>query len=987
MKKFYFLKYGLLACLVLSSILGFSQTIKISGEVIDESNQPLPGTSVALSGTISKNTVTDKNGTFVISGLPEGSYIISVTSIGFQPFKKEISLKADYQLNVKMQAASTGLEQVVVVGYGTQKRQDVTGAVTTVLSKDLTQGPITNPLQQIAGKAAGVNVNQVGGEPGAAPNVRIRGISSLIGGNDPLVVIDGVQGNMDLLNQIPPTEIETVDILKDASATATYGSRGAPGVIIITTKKSKSGTTTIEYNAVSSVDVIAKKLDILDADQWWEQAQIYGVPASANHGSNTDWYDILTRNGTIQNHTLSLGGGEKKFNYRASLNLVSQDGIVIRSNFKNYIGRIQATQKALDDKLSITFNLNSAVRNTLGSPTGVGNAAFSSNLITSGYVARPTDPVYNSDGSYYTDANVFQYINPYAVSQTVVNQGSNNNLFGSLRADLEITKGLTAAAFGSWRRVDNNWGYYVPAESTITSAIDNNGIANINNSRQEEKLFNASLNFKRLFGQHSIDVLALYEWQTQIYNGNFVQARGFINDITSYHALQLGDLSKVQPGDFSSYKNDRALASFLGRFNYAFKDRYLLTASIRRDGSTVFGANHKWGNFPSASVAWRVDQEPFMKNQKIFDDLKLRVGYGITGNQQGLYPQSSLQLVGYAGQTYFGGSQITNYAISQNGNKDLRWETKSQTNVGLDFALLNRRLSGTVDAYTATTKNLLFNYTVPQPPYPFGSIAANVGSMLNKGLEASLSYKLIDNANTTLIIAGNGSLLKNKVLNLSGQIDGVPLNTDYVGWGANSYLVTGQPIGSFYILQYQGKDANNKETVIDQDQNGIIDQGARSLDRVYAGGALPTYTYAFTPSFRHKNFDAAMVWRGSGGNKIYNNLRRNLSLFENIGKANLLDSAIPLGLFTTEYGSDLWLENGDFLRFENLTLGYRFDVKRIKYISSLRVSLTGNNLAVITKYSGIDPELNAGGGNGFGSDGGIYPRVRSFAIGLNINLK
>ena len=987
MKKFYFLKYGLLACFLLVSILGFSQTIKISGEIIDESSQPMPGISVSLKGNVSKSTATDKNGAFVLSGLQEGNYTISITSIGYQPFTKELSLKADYRLDVKMQPLSTGLEQVVVVGYGTQKRQDVTGAVSTVLSKDLTQGPITSPLQQIAGKAAGVNVNQIGSEPGSAPNVRIRGISSLIGGNDPLVVIDGVQGNMDLLNQIPPSEIESVDILKDASATAIYGSRGAPGVIIVTTKTSKNGTTTIEYSAVSSIDVIAKELDILDADQWWEQAQIYGVPASANHGSNTDWRNILTRNGTTQNHTLALGGGEKKFNYRASLNFISQDGIVIKSNFKNYIGRIQATQKALDDKLSITFNLNSAVRNTLGSPSGVGNAAFSSNLITSSYVARPTDPVYNTNGSYYTDANVFQYINPYAVSQTVINQGSNNNLFGSIRAELELIKGLTAATFGSWRRVDNNWGYYLPAESTITGAIDNKGIANINNSRQEEKLFNASLNYKKVFGKHSLDVLGLYEWQTQIYNGNFAQARGFINDIASYHALQLGDLTKVQPGDLSSYKNDRALASYLARINYAFNDRYLLTASIRRDGSTVFGDNHKWGNFPSASVAWRIDQEPFMKTQKIFDDLKIRAGFGITGNQQGLYPQNSLQLVGYAGQTYFGGSQITNYAISQNGNKDLRWETKRQTNIGLDFSLLNRRLSGTIDAYTATTKNLLFNYTVPQPPYPFGSIVANVGSMLNKGLEASLSYKLIDNANTTLTLAGNGSLLRNRVLNMSGQIDGVPLNTDYVGWGANSYLVTGKPIGSFYILQHQGKDENNKETVVDQDQNGVIDQGARSLDRIYAGGALPKYTYAFTPSFRHKNFDAAMVWRGSGGNKIYNNLRRNLSLFENIGKANLLDSAIPLGLFTTEYGSDLWLEDGSFLRFENITVGYRFDVKKIKYISALRVSLTGNNLAVITKYTGIDPELNAGGGNGFGADGGIYPRVRNFAIGLNINLK
>jgi len=449
----------------------------------------------------------------------------------------------------------------------------------------------------------------------------------------------------------------------------------------------------------------------------------------------------------------------------------------------------------------------------------------------------------------------------------------------------------------------------------------------------------------------------------------------------------LGDLTKVLPGDFSSYKNDRSLISFLGRVNYSYLDRYILTASFRRDGSTVFGNNNKWGNFPSVSLAWRIDQEPFMKNQTLFTNLKLRGGYGVTGNQQGLNPQNSVELVGYAGQAYFGGSQITNYSISQNANADLKWETKYQTNIGLDFSMLDGRLSGTFDAFTATTKNLLFNYTVPQPPYPFGSITANVGSLRNRGLEASLSFDVIKNSNTTLTLSGNGSILNNKVLGLSGSINGIPLNTDFIPWGPNSYLISGKSIGTFNILQSSGKDENNKETVVDQDGDGTIDQGARSPDRVLNGSALPTYTYAFTPSFSYKNFVASMVWRGSGGNKIYNNIGRQLSLFENLGKSNLLQSAVSKGIYTSEYGTDLWLENGSFLRFENLMVGYRFDVKNSRYINGLRLSLTGNNLALFTKYSGVDPELNVGGGNGFGGDGGIYPRVSSVAVGLNINLK
>ena len=987
MKQFYFLKFVMTPGIILMSVITvYCQNGRLSGTVTDEADHPLVGANVSLNGT-SLATRTDEAGHYELTGMSSGTQTLVFSYVGYEESIRTIEVGIDMEVNIQMMPVSTELSQVVVVGYGTQRKRDVTGAVSTISNADLNQGPVTNPLQQIAGRAAGVNVSQTGSEPGGTPSVRIRGIGSLIGGNDPLVVIDGIQGNMDLLRQVPTSEIDRVDILKDASATAIYGSRGAPGVIIITTKAGREGTASIEYSGISSIDLIPKQLAMLDANQWWQQGQLYGVPASANHGSNTDWFDILSRHGSTHNHALSIGGGTQSFNYRASLNAITQNGIVINSDNQQYIGRIQATQKALDDKLSITASLSSTVNNTQGSPNSVGRAAFTSNLISNSYVSRPTDPVFDTDGSYYTDINVFQYINPYAVAQTVVNEGTTNNLFGSLRADLELYRGLTAGVFGSWRKTDRSWGYFLPASSTVTSAIDQQGIANINNNRQNEKLLNLSLNFKRTFGQHAIDIIGAYEWQNQLYQGNFAQARGFINDIATYNALQLGDLTSVLPGDFSSYKNDRSLVSFFGRVNYSFLNRYLLTASFRRDGSTVFGASHKWGNFPSASVAWQIHEEPFMQEQHVFSNLKLRVGYGVTGNQQGLNPQSSIELVGYAGQTYFGGEQITNYAISQNANSDLRWETKYQTNIGLDFGILNGRLNGTFEAFTATTKNLLFNYTVPQPPYPFGSIRANVGSLRNRGLEASLSYEVISNSNTSLTLAVNGSLLDNKVLNLSGEINGVPLMTNYISWGPNSYLIEGKPIGTFNILAHAGKDENNKELVVDQDSDGNIDQGSRSPDRILSGSALPTYAFAFTPSLTYKNFDVAMVWRGTGGHKIYNNIRRDLSLFENLGRANVLESAIPLGLYTTAYGSDLWLEDGTFLRLENVSMGYRFNVTNIKYISALRVSLTGNNLALFTNYSGIDPELNVSGGNGFGGDGGIYPRVRSIAVGFNLILK
>jgi TonB-linked SusC/RagA family outer membrane protein len=957
----------------------------IKGSVTDERNNPVSGASITVKGT-AIGTAADSLGAFALT-IPASAKTLVISSVGYT--SQEVSMGGKTSVTITLASPSQTLNDVVVVGYGTAKKKDLTGSVSTISSKDLNPGTITNPLQQIDGKAAGVNISQVGSEPGSAPSVRIRGITSLQGGNDPLVVVDGVQGNMDLLNQVPPSEIATVDILKDASATAIYGSRGAPGVIIITTKKGVTGRTSVEYSENSSVDVIPKKLYELNADQWSNQANLLNVDASANHGSSTDWYNLLTQNGFTQNHTLAFGGGAREFNYRASVTAITQTGVVINSKYEKYIGRITATQKTLDDKLTLTMNVNSGINNATYSPTGVGNAAFHSNLVSQTYISRPTDPVFNADGTYFRDPNVFQYTNPYAVAQTVKNTGNTNNLFGSLTANLDIYKGISAGWFGSWRKVDFNSGYYLPASSTVQTAIDNNGIGNISNNHTDEKLQDINLSYKHDFNKSHLDATAVYEWQAQTYTGAFTQGRGFVNDIASYNALQLGNLSKVLQGDFSSYKNDRRLVSFLGRVNYSFDNRFLITASFRRDGSTVFGINNKWGNFPSISVAWRIDQENFMRNQQLFSNLKLRVGYGVTGNQQGIGPQNSISLVGQAGTVFFGGATIPNYAVTQNSNPNLKWETKKQANAGVDFGFLKNRLTGTFDVYTANTDNLLFNYTVPLVgPFLTTNILANVGSLQSRGVELSLSYRVISTSNTTLTLAGNGSLMQSKVLQLGGNIFGYDIPTNYVGWGANAFLVVGKPIGTYLILQHLGKDANNAETVVDQDKNGTVDQGSQSKDRIEKGQSLPKYTYAFTPSFTYKNFDASMVWLGSGGNKIYNGLRQTLSLEQNLGKSNLLESAVPLGISSSQYGSDLWLEDGSFLRWANLSLGYKFNLNNVKYISALRVSVTGQNLALITRYRGLDPEVDASGGNSSGGDfGNYYPRTRTFSVGLNVIFK
>lgn len=950
-----------------------------NGTVSDKDGHSLLGVTVMVKGT-TIGTVTNIDGRYTLAA-SEGDILV-FSFIGYRTVEK--TLTSATSLNIEMAEDVVGLEEVVVVGYGVSQKKDLTGATTSLSSNELNQGAITNPLQQVAGRAAGVSVTQVGSEPGSNPSVRIRGITSLIGGNDPLVVVDGIQGNMDLLNQVPPSEIASIDILKDASATAIYGSRGAPGVILVTTKKNDKGKSTVEYHGYASIDMLSNKLEMFDAAEWREMAQLWGVPYSADHGSNTDWYNILIKNGTTQNHTISMGGSAQNFNYRASVTAILQNGIVINSNNNDYVARVQATQKALDNKLTLSVNLNSGVSKYEGSPSSVGRAAFRSNLISNAYVSKPTDPVLFQDGSYFYDENVFQYINPYAVAQEVINENETHNMFGSFRADMEVLKGINLGWFGSWRKVDINRGYYEPVKSTLSGAIDHNGVANVTTNMQDEKLMDVSLNFDKEFGKNQLKGVVVYEWQRQTYQGHFAQARGFINDITTYNALQLGTIANVLPGDISSYKNDRTLVSFLGRLNYSYADKYLLTVSLRQDGSSVFGANHKWGTFPSASAAWRISEEPFMKGIEAISYMKLRAGYGVTGNQQGLYPQRSLQLIGESGVTNFNGELITNFAVTQNSNEDLQWETRYQTNLGLDFGFFDGKLNGSVDVFSATTKNLLFNYTVPQPPYPFGSIAANVGSLLNEGIELVLNYQVVNTKDLRITLGGNVSLLRNKVLELSGTLNGVPLMTDYVGMGYNAYLIEGKPIGIFNILKHEGRDDANSETVIDINEDGIIDQGDRSEDRYFAGSALPTYTYAFTPEVKYKNFDCTMVWRGSGGNMIYNSIKSSFSYFENLGKSNLLRSAAELGLYTSKYSTDLWLEKGDYLRFDNLTIGYTFNTSKIKNIEMLRLSVTGNNLAVFTGYTGLDPEIRVDGGNGSGADAGIYPRVRSFSAGLNI---
>jgi len=953
----------------------------VSGKVISgEDNSEVPGVNVAIKGT-SSGTITDFEGNYSLS-VPDGA-VLMFSFVGFQP--QEVTVGTQSTINVTLMPDIKQLEELVVVGYGVQKKKDLTGSAVKVGEEDFNAGPITSPLQKLTGRAAGVNINQVGSEPGQAPNIRIRGVASLIGGSDPLVVVDGIQGNMDLLQQIPPSEIESIDILKDASATAIYGSRGNAGVIMVTTKKGKEDKMSIEYSGVFSFEMIAKQYELLSASAWRAEAAKRGIPSSADFGGNTDWVKEVTRNGVTQNHNLAFGGGTKNFNYRASLTAINQSGIIIGSGFENYIGRIQATQRGLDDKLTIDFNLN----------MGVLERQFNNgDRIREAAGRRPTDPIYDKNGNYFIDPLTFSYLNPYARAKEIIDGDKVNSLFGSVRAAYEITEGLTATAFGSWRKTDRLQGQYQSPKTTIEIARNLNGIATRETNGTDERLFNFILNYRKTVGDHSFDASVIYEWQKASYEGFKATGRGFFNDLLTFNDLESADLTKIQAGDIGSYKNDQTLVSFLGRANYSFKDRYLATLTFRRDGSSKFGVNNRWANFPSLSLAWRISEEEFMKGVSIVDDLKLRVGYGITGNQQGLSALGSVRLVKAEGAAFFGGSLIPTYQVSQNANPDLRWETRTMYNAGIDFALMKGKLTGSIDYYYGETSDLLFDYNVPQPPYPFGTIKANVGSMLNTGVEVALNYLVIDKEDFSFTLSGNIAANQTEVSKLSGSINGIPLTSDIVRWGAGGttgvastndgilYLRKGQPLGAFYLFKHAGIE-NGTQLVGDKNGDGSIENGDFSADRYNVGQALPMFTYAITPSLKYKKFDLNLVLRGVYGNSVYNARKALMSSMASFGQNNVLASAPGLGLNNIVYASDLWLESGSFLRAENFTIGY--NAGAFKAIKNVRLSFTANNLFVLTSYTGIDPEVNQSGSNGFGIDFGVYPRTRNFAVGLNLS--
>ncbi len=978
MKQTKLLFYLLITLLTLPA-LSYSQPRTVTGRVIDSSNSPLVDATVSVVGK-SVNTKTKADGVFTIN-VPSGANQLRITYVGYQ--NQMVPITSD-NLSVTMTTAAQSLSDVVVIGYGTARRKDVTGAVANVSSKNFNTGVVTNPIQQIQGKVSGLVITVPGGDPNSSPIIRLRGQTSLTGGQTPLIVVDGVPlDDPNQLNNIPPGDIASYDVLKDASATAIYGSRGANGVIIVNTKRGQSGQVKVDYDAYVGVEKQSKKFDFLSGDEWRKAVK---DPGSFDKGANTDWQDEINRTAFSHSHSLGISGGAKGFNYRGSLSYIDQQGIIINTG-KQQIGlRFNAQQKVLDDRLEFQV--------------GVVNTQTNRNLLNYGNISKifntpPVYPVYNADGSYFTFSD-FEQFNAVEHLNLETNKAKEylTLLYGTV--NYELIRGLRAGVTGSISHFNTQGSFFQPSYPGEA----NNNNASTGNENKDSKKGDIHINYIKDFGKHNLNLTGVYEYNYFTYNSFGGGGQQYL--VEANENFNLG--SSINPifNRIGSYGEEYKLISFLGRVNYNFASKYYVTATLRRDGSSKFGKNSRWGNFPSVDAAWRISQENFMKGIGWISELKLRAGYGITGNSDAISPYATLLLYGPGGRYYNPATQSypQSYSPIQNENPDLRWEERRGKNIGLDFGFFNNRITGDVNVFRDKTVNLLYNYTVPVPPFFINTILANVGTLSNRGVELALTGQVVRGRKFTWTASGQITFIKTKVESLAGTYRGIKVNTDQipggyaVGRGLSSYPITFLKPGfapyTFYLPHFVGVDKDGNQLL---DSSGKAVRASNENPSKYYTDPSPDFNYGLNNTLTYGNWTLNFFLRGLHGQKIFNNTLLN---FENINRLpgnNVTKNALTNGIKDAANVSDLWLQDASYLRLDNATLGYNF--QHLKGINNLRVYVAANNLFVITPYKGLDPEIKTGESNQVNQayidvtyyGQAFYPRTRSFTFGVNVSFQ
>lgn len=965
--------------------------IEVKGTVTDDKNEAIIGASVVVKGT-SNGTITDINGNFRLRVEPND--VLQVSYVGF--ITRDIAVEGKQTLNVTLVEDNFSLNEIVVIGYGTQRKGDLTSSVATIKSDAFNKGMVQDVGQLIQGKVAGLTISLPSGDPTSSTQMLLRGRSTIKGTNtNPLVIIDGVPGDFNL---IAPDDIETIDVLKDGSAAAIYGTRGTNGVIIITTKRAKeTNFNRVEYSAYAYTQSIANKMDMLTADDYRRQIAEGYRTENWDKGYDTDWLKEITRTPISHVHNLSFTGGNQKTNYLLNVNYRNMQGIFKKSDNQTLNIRAKINHNMFDDKLKTSFE----IINTQNKYTTTGDGySFNGYTYRQAQIMNPTAPVKNEDGSWYEEPGLFNYENP--MSRLYESDGRNKYQFTRLNANITYNPiaDLTLTALMSFSKYNQTRGYSETKNHISTIRDSKEGFASNGQDESIDRLLDITAQYNKQIGDHRFSILGGYSYQENEYFKFWINNQDFPTDIFGYSQIQLGEGMANKRSAFSSDRGESNLIGFFGRLTYSLKDRYLFMGSLRYEGaSQLVNTNNEWGLFPAVSLGWRLSEEPFLKSLNVFDDLKLRAGYGVTGSQ----PQDAfigMATLGYSGYYYSNGKWIRTLLPSRNTNRHIKWEEKHEWNVGLDFAFLSNRISGSVDFYNRDVKDLIYNFSVPVPPNLVNTTTANVGKLRNRGLEILVNFIPVQTKDFIWNSSINFSTNSDKLISLSNDLYQVSSNYIYEG-GTGEPIQTythrieiGGKIGNFYGYKVVDVDENGKWIYLDGKGNQVSYDDFTALrnddNKHVLGNGLPKFYAGWNNTFNYKNWDLSITMRGAFKYQIlnfqrmyyentsimnYNRLKSSEHLV--FGKAKL-STEVPL-----EYNS-YYIEDGDFWKIDNITLGYNFPKTGTRFIKSIRLYGSVSNALTITGYKGIDPEVNRIGLDP-GNDGrDKYPTTRTFTVGANI---
>lgn len=960
-----------LAALMVCTAL--AQTRQVSGTVTDELGEPLPGATL-MSG---KNyAVTDGNGRFSLQAQPGATYTVSFLGYEDQAFTVDASTS---EVNIRLQpSASTFLDASVAIGYGKTTKKEVTGSVVSLKSEELGLGSFTNAGGMLQGKVAGLTVvNPDGGDPSASFQFLLRGANTLAAGQGPLIIIDGV-ADADIRN-INFQEVESMDVLKDGSAAAIYGTRGTNGVIIITTRRARSGSTSVQYDGQVSVQTVQSRAIPMTAEEYRYAINHYAPGQAASiKDADTDWFEEITRTPVSHKHSLAVSGGTETFSHRTVLNTEQNQGLQRGNDAAKYLIKTNIVQKALQGWLDLDYNLSYVNRQVTPANYDAFRQAF---------IRNPTEPVYDPDatlyGGYYT-LTESDYHNPVAMLNEQEQKNQTTTVSASVRATLNIlpVQGLKWDNFFSY--MDEKYSSQRYRTAFYPGSVGKKGIAKSTSDAYDNLQWESTLQYSRMFGDHSLQALLGYTWQGQNSWETEMQNYGFDSDFYKYNNMSGGSALKEGLAEMYTYRSSSRYIAFFGRAIWNYKERYLASVSLRRDGSSRFGKDQKWGWFPAVSAGWRISQEEWLKPLRWLDEFKLRAGFGVTGNQDfGNY--KSLMLMSSGTNFYYNGQWINSYAPASNANPYLAWERKNEFNVGADFSFLGGRIGGNLDYYYRLTTNLLYNYDVPVPPYDNNKLFTNVGSISNTGLELTLYATPVKTAdfswNTSLVAAHN----ENKLIKFTNEEF---KNQEYkMGWMATPVgaylqrLIEGESLGSFYAPIWDGVGADGEDKLKDEFAGSVSET---KWSRI--GTAYPDLTLGWTNTLKYKNFTLNMTLRGAIGGKVFNSYRAFYESLDQLGVQNILGSWLDHTEYTGKIRySSKYIEDATYMKLDNLSLSYDIPLKS-SFVKALNVFVSGQNLLCITGYKGVDPEVSLTGLTPGIESTSYYPRTRTITLGVSVKL-